>query len=110
MEQLEFHDPSSRSSWQQCELGIHMMIVNEDAATGRRSLLQRYDPGAANATSIVPHPYIEEVYIIEGDLTDTTLGRTFTKGMYAYRKPGMKHGPYASQSGCLMFVTCVPPS
>lgn len=108
MEQLEFHDPSTRTSWQQCEPGIRMMIINEDLATGRRSLLQQYSPGAANATSLVPHPYIEEVYLIEGDLTDITIGQTFTKGMYAYRNPGMKHGPYTSQNGCLMFVICMP--
>ena len=108
MEQLEFHDPASRSSWHEYEPGIHMMILNEDLKTGRRTLLQRYDPGAANAKDIEPHPYIEEIFIVEGDLIDTTTGQTYTKGMYAYRNPGMKHGPYSSRGGYLGFVLCVP--
>ena len=40
--------------------------------------------------------------MLEGDLTDLTLGRTFGPGDYASRRPGMPHGPYRTASGCLM--------
>ena len=51
------------------------------------------------------HPYLEEVYIMEGGLYDTTLDKEFTTGMYACRPPGMRHGPYISPQGCTMFVS-----
>jgi hypothetical protein len=36
-------------------------------------------------------------------------GKSGGVGAYAYRKPGMKHGPYtAGEHGCLMFVRCEP--
>lgn len=45
---------------------------------------------------------------MEGDLKDMNLNETFAKGFYAYRKPGMIHGPFASEGGCLMLITCTP--
>ena len=43
------------------------------------------------------------MYILEGDLTDLRLGETFTAGMYACRPPGMEHGPWTTEAGCLTF-------
>lgn len=110
MEQMEFHDAESRPnrSWKVREPGIDEMILNHDPTTGRKTLLQRWQPGAANVQRIFVHEYIEEIYIIEGDLTDTRLAQSWQKGAYAYRKPGMEHGPFASAGGCLMFITCTP--
>jgi hypothetical protein len=45
---------------------------------------------------------------VEGDLGDKRIGQTYQKGYYAYRKPGMVHGPFFSKTGCLMFITCTP--
>jgi hypothetical protein len=42
------------------------------------------------------------VYLLDGELTDLTLGRTFRAGSYASRRPGMPHGPYRTPSGCTM--------
>lgn len=110
MEEFEFHDPASRlgRTWRQVEPGIDEMILNQDPTTVRKTLLQRWQPGAVNVQKIFVHQYIEEIYIVEGDLTDTRLGQSWQKGAYAYRKPGMEHGPFASKDGCLMFITCVP--
>ncbi|KAM0259661.1 hypothetical protein ACHAQJ_003240 [Trichoderma viride] len=106
MEQFEFHDPTTRSAWRQCSPGIEELVLNEDTATGRKTLLQRWQPGAANpAPSHFVHSFVEEVYIVEGDLTDKTLAQTFYKGMYAYRNPGMEHGPWTSERGCLIGST-----
>lgn len=109
MEQYEFHDPASLAhrKWVRAEPKIDEMILNQDPATGRRTLLQRHEPGSATAGDFV-HDYIEEIYIVEGELTDTNLGETFKAGYYAYRKPGMVHGPFVSGKGCLMFITCSP--
>ncbi|TFB00617.1 hypothetical protein CCMA1212_007449 [Trichoderma ghanense] len=107
MQQFEFHDPTTRTTWQLKTPGIEELILNEDKITGRKTLLQRWQPKAATPSSApVVHDFIEEVYILEGDLTDRTLRQTFYKGMYAYREPGMEHGPWFSEGGCLMFVIC----
>jgi hypothetical protein len=50
------------------------------------------------------HDFWEEVYILEGEITDLNLGQTFTAGSYACRPPGMSHGPWvAGEEGCLTF-------
>lgn len=67
------------------------------------------------------HDYIEEIFIIEGDFRDLKgrksgsgevvqgeEGDVWTKGSYAYRKPGMEHGPFRSEGGCLMFIVVIP--
>ena len=51
---------------------------------------------------MIRHDYIEEIYILEGDLTDLTLGKTFVEGHYACRPIQMPHGPYRTESGCTM--------
>lgn len=51
----------------------------------------------------ITHDYIEEVYILDGELEDLGLGEVFTAGTYTSRQPGMCHGPYRTSSGCLMF-------
>ncbi|KAJ3890187.1 hypothetical protein GG344DRAFT_50124 [Lentinula edodes] len=57
---------------------------------------------------VITHDYIEEVIFIEGGLKDLTLQREWGPGAYAYRLPGMKHGPYrAGENGCLEFVKCI---
>ena len=52
---------------------------------------------------VVRHEFDEEVYLLEGELTDLSLGRTFTAGHFAARRPGMPHGPYRTKIGCVMF-------
>jgi hypothetical protein len=53
------------------------------------------------------HDYFEEVYLLAGDLIvgDEAAGRTaevFTAGTYACRPPGIYHGPFRSEKGCLL--------
>lgn len=109
--ELEFHEPSV--GWQMingdAERGIWEQILAADPLRGDSTLLQRYDPGAdTTAGGVIVHDYWEEVMILSGELTDLTLGKTFTAGMYACRPPGMAHGPYASGRGCRMLVIVCP--
>jgi hypothetical protein len=55
---------------------------------------------------IITHKFHEEVYILEGSITDLSLGQTFSKGYHAWRNPQMKHGPYQADQhlGCQMIV------
>ncbi len=107
--ELEFHLPQAQ--WQPAAgpAGIESQVLAEDPETGGRTLLTRFAPGTdTSAHGPVRHAYWEEVYLLEGDLTDLRLGETFTAGMYACRPPGMKHGPWSTQAGALMLEIRVP--
>jgi hypothetical protein len=111
MEQFDFHIATALSgrAWETIDTGVTQMLLNHDPSTGRRTTLQRWEPGAANAQSHpFVHDYVEEIYLAEGDLYDTRLGQGWGVGAYAYRKPGMEHGPFTSEKGCLMFIVCIP--
>lgn len=66
--------------------------------------IARWAPGTdTTAAGVIRHDYYEEVLLLDGDLHDLTLDRTFTSGHYASRPPGMPHGPYRTETGCTMF-------
>ena len=69
---------------------------------GVSTRMLRFAPGVVTDVWIT-HDFWEEVYIIEGELTDTRINQTFTSGMIACRPPGMPHGPYTSPVGCTTF-------
>lgn len=85
--------------------GVSDLLLSRDPGSGDSTLLQRYDAGGAAGPGVITHPYWEEVLVVSGELTDRGLGLTATAGMYACRPPGMRHGPYASASGCVLLVT-----
>lgn len=79
-------------------------ILAADPETGVATRILRFAPGTdTTPNGVQVHDFWEEVYILEGDLTDLRLGETFTAGMYACRPPGMPHGPWRSETGCLTF-------
>jgi ChrR Cupin-like domain len=84
-------------------------ILATDPATGVASSLMRFAPGTDTTPNGVQiHDCWEEVYIVEGSITDLRLNETFTAGMYACRPPGMPHGPWRSDDGCLTFQVRYP--
>lgn len=79
-------------------------VLAADPDTGVATRILQFEPGTdTTPNGIQSHDFWEEVYILEGSFTDLELGETFTAGMYACRPPGMKHGPWASEDGCLTF-------
>lgn len=110
MEQFEFHaaTTSHNRTWTPIEPGVDELVLNQDTQTGRRTTLQRWQPGARNQQDVFIHDYVEEIFMVEGDLYDVNLQEGWEKGAYAYRKPGMRHGPFKSEGGCLMFIVCIP--
>jgi hypothetical protein len=104
--ELEFHIPQN-AGWEQLndkQPGIFQKILSKDDGTGNYTRLMRFEKGADfSFAGVLTHEFWEEVWIIEGSLTDLTLGKTFNSGSYACRPPGMKHGPYRSDTGVLMF-------
>ncbi|KAK7757567.1 hypothetical protein SLS62_000582 [Diatrype stigma] len=117
MEQFEFHPHAhhpvtgAARAWIDLEPGIQQLALNEDAASGRKTVLQRWQPRTANVQQqqSFAHDYVEEIFLVSGDLADTKRGGgPWTAGAYAYRKPGMEHGPFYSEGGCLMFIVIIP--
>lgn len=104
--EFEFHIPDE-SGWEQLNNRspkVVQKILSKDQKSGNYTRLMKFEKGADfSFAGVLTHEFWEEVWIIEGGLTDLTLGRTFTAGSYACRPPGMKHGPYRSDTGVLMF-------
>ena len=81
--------------------------LDEVSKRGSRSRLLRIDPGVYSESPFV-HDHWEEVYLAEGDLivgSDArgNGGTQFHAPTYACRPPGVYHGPFKSEKGCLLF-------
>ncbi len=82
--------------------GIAQKILSRDPVTGDLTRLLRFDAGVRTPDTIA-HDFWEEVWIVEGTVVDLGKNETYTAGMYACRPPGMRHGPYASATGALLY-------
>lgn len=109
-EHKEFHALDMASGWHVppgYPPGIEQKILSgeldEEAGTGHRTRLLRFLPGAFTITPFT-HEYWEEVYLMAGDLIvgEAATGETFAANTYACRPPGIAHGPFRSQGGCLL--------
>jgi hypothetical protein len=80
------------------------LVLSRDPASGAFTRLLRFAPGAdTSPNGTMTHDVWEEVWIVAGTLRDLRLAQTFSTGMYACRPPGMPHGPWRSDDGCLTF-------
>lgn len=104
--QLEFTSVD-RISWTPVPGGVPGLwerILAADPRSGVVTRMLRLEPGTdTSPMGVVVHDFWEEVYILEGDLHDLTLNQTFEAGCFACRPPGMKHGPWRTEKGCLTF-------
>ena len=82
--------------------GVTQKLLSLDQETGNCTRLLQFAPGV-ETDEVITHDFYEEVIILDGELHDKRLHKTFTKGMYACRPPGMPHGPYATPKGCTTF-------
>ena len=81
-------------------------FLDEKNKRGFRTRHLRFEPGVYTTAPFV-HDYWEEVYLISGDLIvgndeDGNGGVTFHPNTYACRPPGTFHGPFKSETGCLL--------
>ena len=90
--------------------GIQQKILSgaldEFGKRGNRTRLLRFAPGAYTTSPFV-HDYWEEVFLVSGDLTvgndeQGKGGIAFHPHTYACRPPGVHHGPFRSEEGCLL--------
>lgn len=80
--------------------------LDEVNKRGSRTRILRIDPGVFSKKPFV-HDHWEEVYLLKGDLIVGTDehgngGKPFLAPTYACRPPGIYHGPFKSQTGCLL--------
>ena len=113
-EHKEFHAIDMESGWETPQgypAGIKQKILagylDETNKRGNRSRLLRFEPGVYT-TAPFEHDYYEEVYLISGDLivgndASGNGGEAFQSNTYACRPPGTPHGPFKSETGCLLF-------
>jgi hypothetical protein len=111
---LEFETLDMASGWSVPEGypdGIKQKIlasdIDERKKSGSRTRLLRFDPGTYTTAPFV-HDHWEEVYILSGDLIvgndeQGRGGMRFSGPTYACRPPGVFHGPFKSERGCLLF-------
>ena len=79
--------------------------LDEAHKRGSRTTLLRIKPGAYTTAPIV-HTFWEEVYVLSGDFIvgndkDGNGGEHFRPNTYACRPPGISHGPFKSETGCI---------
>ena len=109
----EFHALDLNSGWETIpgypDGMAHKILsgaLDEDARRGSRTRLLRFEPGVFTTEPFV-HEYWEEVYLLSGDLivgndARGEGGESFQPNTYACRPPGAFHGPFKSESGCLL--------
>ena len=80
-----------------------------DGQTGDYPRLTRFLSGA-DTTAFGPksHDYPEEIMIIEGRLYDAAFDRWLEVGDYASRPPGEVHGPFRTDTGCVVLEMSFP--
>lgn len=84
--------------------GLYEQPISGSADGKRFVRIMEFAAGSdTTRNGVQVHDYWEEIYIIEGSFIDLTLEKEFSKGMVASRPPGMKHGPWKSPNGCILF-------
>ncbi|HUT48864.1 MAG TPA: cupin [Alphaproteobacteria bacterium] len=111
---LEFHKLDMGEGWKTPDgypAGIKQKIlasdIDEAGKKGSRSRLLKFDAGTYTTEPFI-HDHWEEVFLLEGDLivgndADGQGGESFVAKTYACRPPGVYHGPFKSETGCVMF-------
>ena len=110
----EFHSLDLSQGWHTppgYPPGIQQKIIagelDEKNKHGNRTRLLRFDPGTYTTEPFV-HDYWEEVFLVSGDLIvgndkQGKGGEPFDAPTYACRPPGVHHGPFKSERGCLLY-------
>jgi hypothetical protein len=104
--------PENSAQWRPIE-GLQGMAeeltLSIDADTGEYTRLTRFLPGADTTPfGSKSHPYPEEVFVVSGRLFDQAFGLWLEAGHYASRPPGEVHGPFRTDTGCIVLEFSFP--
>ncbi len=105
-------NPENRGHWTPVK-GLEGMAeeltLSVDKDTGEYTRLTRFLPGADTTPfGGKSHPYPEEVFIVSGRLYDSGFGKWLEPGDYASRPPGEVHGPFKTETGCVVLELSFP--
>ncbi len=80
--------------------------LDENNQTGSRTRLLKLAPGTFSTVPFI-HDHWEEVYLLEGEMIVGNDeyghgGERFKAPTYACRPAGVYHGPFKSETGCMM--------
>jgi hypothetical protein len=85
------------------------LTLSIDPVTGEYTRLTRFHPGADTTPfGAKSHEYPEEIFIVSGRLYDAAFDLWLTAGHYASRPPGERHGPFRTDTGCLVLEMSFP--
>lgn len=80
-----------------------------DEKTGDYTRLTRFKPGANTSSfGAQSHLYPEEILMLEGTLYDEAFDKWLEAGDYASRPPGEIHGPFRTETGCVVLEISYP--
>ena len=101
-QEYEIRDIDLNGEWRLVEGGFNgtmEKILSYDPETGNYTRLLKFPPKTI-VPDVLVHDFCEEIYVVDGYLSDTSKNITMAKGYYGSRLPGMKHGPYDITLGC----------
>jgi hypothetical protein len=80
-----------------------------DEKSGDYTRLTRFKPGCDTSESgAKSHAYPEEILMLQGRLYDAAFDRWLEAGDYASRPPGEVHGPFKTDTGCVVLEISYP--
>jgi quercetin dioxygenase-like cupin family protein len=85
------------------------LTLSTDPQTGEYTRLTRFAPGADTAAfGAKQHAYPEEIFVVSGRLYDRAFDIWLETGHYASRPPGEVHGPFRTDTGCVVLEVSFP--
>lgn len=85
------------------------LTLSIDQASGEYTRLTRFLPGADTTPfGAKSHDYPEEILIVSGRLYDHVFAMWLETGHYASRPPGEIHGPFKTDTGCVVLEISFP--
>lgn len=88
---------------------IEFITLATDEERGDYTRITRFLPGAnSEKHGVQSHDYVEEIYVLEGELYDVTQDVTLVTGDYTSRAVHEKHGPFSTEKGCLILEISFP--
>jgi hypothetical protein len=80
-----------------------------DPENGDYTRLTRFKPGCdTTAFGAKSHSYPEEIFMLQGRLYDAAFNQWLQTGDYASRPPGEVHGPFKTDTGCIVLEISYP--